>query len=86
MRIDHPTDAEISGLRQLWKEAFGDTDGFLDAFFSTGFSPERCLYAGEGGTVAAAAAVLAEGDAAERTDILFLEKLPLFDKTGKPLC
>ena len=54
MRIDHPTSGEIYGLRQLWKEAFGDTDGFLDAFFSTGFSPERCLYAGEGGTVAAA--------------------------------
>ena len=54
MRIDHPTSGEISGLRQLWKEAFGDTAGFLDAFFSTGFSPERCLYAGEGGTVAAA--------------------------------
>ena len=54
MRIDHPTSGEISGLRQLWKEAFGDAAGFLDAFFSTGFSPERCLYAGEGGTVAAA--------------------------------
>ena len=30
------------------------------------------------GTVAARAAVLAEGDAADRTDIVFLEKLPLF--------
>ncbi len=30
--------------------------------------------------VVAAAAVLAEGDAAERTDIVFLEKLPLFFK------
>ncbi len=38
-----------------------------------------------GGQMVAATAVLAEGDAANRTDILFLEKLPLFDKTGKPL-
>ena len=31
-----------------------------------------------GGTVAAKAAILAEGDAAKREDILFLEELPLF--------
>lgn len=30
------------------------------------------------GTITAKAAVLAEGDAAERTDIIFLEKLPIF--------
>ncbi len=33
-----------------------------------------------GGSIAAKAAVLAEGDAADRTDIVFLEKLPLFFK------
>lgn len=33
-----------------------------------------------GGKVVAKAAVLAEGDAADRTDIIFLEKLPLFFK------
>lgn len=33
-----------------------------------------------GGKIAARAAVLAEGDAADRTDIVFLEKLPLFFK------
>ena len=54
MMIDHPTGAEISGLRLLWKEAFDDTDAFLDDFFASGFAPERCLYAGDGGTVAAA--------------------------------
>ena len=31
-----------------------------------------------GGTVAGRAAILAEGDAANRTDIVYLEKLPLF--------
>lgn len=33
-----------------------------------------------GGKVVARAAVLAEGDAADRTDIIYLEKLPLFFK------
>ena len=33
-----------------------------------------------GGTVVQSCAVLAEGDAADRTDIVFLEKLPLFFK------
>ena len=33
-----------------------------------------------GGEIAGKAAVLAEGDAAERNDIVFLEKLPLFFK------
>jgi len=30
-------------------------------------------------------AILAEGDAASRDDLIFLEKLPLFDAEGKPL-
>ncbi len=34
---------EIAGLRQLWKLAFGDTDDFLDSFFSTAFSADRYL-------------------------------------------
>ncbi len=32
-----------------------------------------------GGKVIGEACVLAEGDAAQRTDIIFLEALPLFD-------
>ena len=35
-----------------------------------------------GGTVAGRMAVLAEGAAAEREDILFLEKLPVFNADG----
>ena len=46
---------EISSLRRLWKEAFGDTDEFLDAFFSTGFSPDRCRSITMEGETAAAA-------------------------------
>lgn len=42
MTIDFPNVQLISGLRNLWQEAFGDTDTFLDCFFSTGFSQDRC--------------------------------------------
>lgn len=42
MKPDHPTHAQIPQLRALWKEAFGDTDAFLDVFFSTAFDPRRC--------------------------------------------
>ena len=33
---------DTAALRRLWKQAFGDPDTFLDAFFSNGFSPDRC--------------------------------------------
>ncbi|MDO5397345.1 MAG: phosphoribosyltransferase family protein [bacterium] len=45
----------------------------------------EALVKAAGGIVAGKAAVLAEGDAAERKDIIFLEKLPLFDRNGEPL-
>lgn len=38
-----------------------------------------------GGNVVGKMAILAEGDAIERKDIIYLEKLPLFDKNGNPL-
>lgn len=38
-----------------------------------------------GGNIVGKMAVLAEGDAADRKDIIFLEKLPLFNAEGKPL-
>ena len=38
-----------------------------------------------GGKTIGKMAVLAEGDATERNDILFLEKLPLFDGKGHPI-
>ena len=52
----------------------------VDDVISTGESLEavRKLVREAGGIEAASAAFLAEGDAAERTDIVFLEKLPLF--------
>lgn len=38
-----------------------------------------------GGNIVGNMTVLAEGDAADRTDIVYLEKLPLFDKEGNVL-
>ena len=54
----------------------------LDDVISTGESLRAVeeLVARFNGDVVAKAAVLAEGDAADRTDIVFLEKLPLFSK------
>ena len=55
MNFDHPTPELIPQLRQLWKEAFGDTDSFLDQFYGKAFSPDRCLCATADGEVAAMA-------------------------------
>ena len=38
----YANEALIPSLRALWKKAFGDTDEFLDLFFSTAYAPERC--------------------------------------------
>ena len=38
-----------------------------------------------GGEIVGKMTILAEGDAASRDDIIFLEKLPLFDGNGKPI-
>ena len=44
MTIDRPDFSDIPALKALWKEAFGDPDDFLDAFFANGFLPacSRC--------------------------------------------
>ncbi|MBO4877156.1 MAG: adenine phosphoribosyltransferase [Ruminococcus sp.] len=54
----------------------------LDDVISTGESLNALekLTEAAGGTITGKAAVLAEGDAADRDDIIFLEKLPLFFK------
>lgn len=38
-----------------------------------------------GGEICGRMTILAEGDAAKRDDLIYLEKLPLFDKNGKEL-
>ena len=36
--------SDMAQLRRLWELAFGDTDAFLDSFFETAFSSDRCLF------------------------------------------
>ena len=59
----------------------------LDDVISTGGSlaAVESLVNQAGGEVAGRMAILAEGDAAKRQDILFLEKLPLFTAEGTPI-
>ena len=38
-----------------------------------------------GGNICGRMAILAEGDATKRKDLIYLEKLPLFDKDGEPI-
>lgn len=54
MTIDAPVKEQIPMLRQLWQDTFGDSDTFLDCFFSLAFSPERCRCVAEDGQVQAA--------------------------------
>lgn len=59
----------------------------VDDVISTGESLHalETLVHEAGGKVVGKMAVLAEGDATERDDILYLEKLPLFNAEGKPI-
>lgn len=50
MKLDHPCPEDISGLRSLWQEAFGDDDAFLDRFFSRAYAPRRSLCIRDGET------------------------------------
>lgn len=59
----------------------------VDDVISTGESLNALVKLVEqaGGNIVGQMAVLAEGDAADRKDIIFLEKLPLFDAEGNAL-
>ena len=59
----------------------------VDDVISTGasLSAVRTLVEDAGAIIAGNMAILAEGDAQERKDLIFLEPLPLFDKNGKAL-
>jgi len=59
----------------------GKKVAIIDDVISTGESIQAIIRLVEqaGGTVVAKAAILAEGDAANRDDIIFLEPLPLFE-------
>ncbi len=59
----------------------------VDDVISTGGSLASLenLVRQSGGKIVGKMAILAEGDAIRRDDIIYLEKLPLFDKEGKAL-
>ena len=60
----------------------------VDDVISTGESLRalEVLVEQGGGDIVGRMAILAEGEAADRKDLIYLEKLPLFDTEGKPLC
>lgn len=72
LHLDGEKAALLNGKRVL----------IVDDVISTGESLKalESLVQQAGGNIAAEAAVLAEGDAAERDDIIFLDPLPLFFK------
>lgn len=59
----------------------------VDDVISTGESLHaiEALVEKAGGQICGRMAILAEGDAQARKDIIYLEKLPLFDREGRPL-
>jgi len=59
----------------------------VDDVISTGESLRalEALVDRAGGNIVGRMAILAEGDATKREDLIYLEKLPLFDSEGKPL-
>lgn len=59
----------------------------VDDVISTGESLRalETLVAQAGGSIVGRMAILAEGEAANRSDLIYLEKLPLFDAEGKAL-
>jgi len=47
---------DVPAIRELWKLAFGDSEGYIDNFFETYYRPERVLALEDGGTVQSMAA------------------------------
>ena len=42
MIIDAPRPGDLPILKQIWQEAFGDSETFVEGFFRAGFAPKRC--------------------------------------------
>ncbi len=58
MLYKNPTWSDIPRLYALWKEVFGDSDSFLDGFFSVAFAPERARIAKADSKIIAALYIL----------------------------
>lgn len=75
--IDGNDAAYLKGKRVLIVDDVISTGGSLASLEN--------LVVKSGGEIVGKMAILAEGDAIERPDIIYLEKLPLFDKNGNEL-
>lgn len=84
---DYMLTAEAKGIPLIAALMKGRRILIVDDVISTGKSLEALekLVEKAGGIVVGRAAVLAEGEASERTDITFLEPLPLFNKAGEAI-
>ncbi|MBQ8393707.1 MAG: GNAT family N-acetyltransferase [Clostridia bacterium] len=47
MKFEMSSSKRIPELKTLWKEAFNDTDEYIDNFFETAYSDKRCMIASE---------------------------------------
>lgn len=54
MTFEVPAQAQIPQLLELWKESFGEWNGFWELFRETAFSPRRCRCILENGEITAA--------------------------------
>lgn len=52
MTIEFPKTKDVPALRSLWREAFGDSEEFLDAFTATAMDASRCFTAKADGQLA----------------------------------
>lgn len=84
-RVHAPSVSDVDGLRSLWKEAFGDGDEFLDCFFATAYSTERCRCITESGEVAAALYWLDSDCGGERLAYVYAVATRVSHR-GKGLC
>lgn len=42
MNIKNPEKNQIPELKNIWQNAFGDSNDFIDSFFNVAFNPKRC--------------------------------------------
>lgn len=54
MVCNHPDMTDLPRFLSLWKETFGEWNGFWETFLETAFSPTRCLCLREGEAITAA--------------------------------
>ncbi len=79
MNIDAPHSSQFPALKNLWQEAFNDTEAFVDAFWATAFSPDRCRIVTLGPTETATARIITTHCKIPPTDCPIAAALYWFD-------